>query len=1621
MVFNILDLFGGGDYEKEHINLMSHLSRLKGGAKSNEDLLEEIKKLKEELQKVKDERDEAKEKVVRSRKSMEAIDLMNLNKSKKSPLYRDELLIHPDIYNYAYNEDETGFDKINAGKVKNASITKDKQGNVISRKENVIGFRDYQKRFIEDWSVSTQECVILYYGVGSGKTLIAVNCAEQFVELNKNHHVYFLTPASLVLGTIEAMYKSGIDPTRQYADGTYVYYFVSYQQMIRSNFKFHENSLLILDEAHNLRNFFTKGINEKVSARKWVDSGDYSLMGNVLARRIIESENKFLRSIFMTGTLFVNNSGDLEAIMSLGYKKRPLLNYDAEEWKAIQRSENEFKLYYEGLLSFYRIPDDAPQFASKNYHFELIEGEGEENPDEEGKDSYFIHSRNEYNNLKNKWVIEFLKKHKGERTLIYSQFLERSLSPLLETLDKMKMSYGVISGKESQAKKKKVENAYNEGQIDVLFFTLAIKEGVSFKESDNIIMMQPYWNYAITEQILARGIRLDSHKKGKDKTIQLYMLVGINPDMVGVENYKKVKQWKKDAEKIMNDGIKKLKYPNEKRPNPDFPEEFIEQKAIKTLFYGSRDIDMYNRMFNKQEAINEYEKRILELPRFEEVNNNENNDFVKTFNAMILDMEQTAPISNKQKAELKKSMYLDFYKKEIENVNKRVIRFEDDIHYKQNRNPDLETIVQNRPQEDVEKKVKEMVDKGASLDKILTLFDIGKTEITTFQANFTPEDEIEDLLHKSKLWEDTRKNLKVLEPTAGIGNIVGGILKLKNANNLMIDANEYHNVFYQIGKATYSAIDNVKFYNVDFLKFQNKYNYDYIIGNPPFNLRHQEEVKTEGNKRKGIPQVYGKRDKVFYDVDFVAKSYNLLTDGGKLAMIISTRHKRQPDMQPFKKFNQYLELLGTDYYEIHESGNFKSDKGVTKEMETNFGMEIIIIKKKPNHLMELDGQQLLTDLEIKQGVKATKKKGEDIIGNEDEALQQEYYQLLGDVALEKTLLKPKKPKAKTLKEVKAEAKALGIQLTHVVDGKKKPKNKSLLEKQILNPPKNEVIPQKVKVKTLKELKAEAKAKNIILTKTVNGKKVQKTKADLQLELSKQEEEKNVNIMKPKGIVEKAVQKIEKKIEKVAPKPAPTPAPKKETKAQTKKRLESEKITKKLEEEGQKVAKELETYVKYLTDDNQKKYLKLADKAKELGIPLTTFNNKNKIVYKTIADLEQDLKDNNFLLEDKPVKVLTNKEIEDDKNERIAKEQERIAKEKERMKKNNKPVEAPKEAPKVEVPKKEEKKLDDTQGKLLRDKLIKDGELLSNQMEIFKKVAKETNDYANQLNAEMKKTKQKTGRSETMKFNKLKKQADEEKGKIYSFQDSIKSLLEKIYPYTKYDDYEEVKKKGEPIRKRIREINSELSSINFSQNITTFSSDNKKSYAEQLADEKVRKAKDKEANKVKTEPLEKELNTLENNPDYEKLLKYELTGYNPDFKKFVEEITIRLNDGKPIDDLIKTKPQLVGSGKISNFLKSLNKDEKEKIKNVVQSIVGGKGKNKKNINDGYALHAVIINKSVPLEKAKKDARNIMKSKTDKFMRQTENSYRFRNIPKQKFSDFRSQVVNPEITLIWGKMK
>lgn len=72
---------------------------------------------------------------------------------------------------------------------------------------------------------------------------------------------------------------------------------------------------------------------------------------------------------------------------------------------------------------------------------------------------------------------------------------------------------------------------------------------------------------------------------------------------------------------------------------------------------------------------------------------------------------------------------------------------------------------------------------------------------------------------------------------------------------------------------------------------------------------------------------------------------------------------------------------------------------------------------------------------------------------------------------------------------------------------------------------------------------------------------------------------------------------------------------------------------------------------------------------------------------------------------------------------------------------------------------------------------------------------------------------------------------------------------------------------------------------------------------------------------------------------------------------------------------------------------------------------------------YALHAVVIT-DTKLDNAKKIASDIIKNDNRKFYRITESgSIRFRSLPKTYFDDktFRTKIINPNVSLIFGKLK
>jgi len=924
-----------------------------GGLQEDENkrLLGIIEDLKQQLA------DEKEKKLTRPQKIV-SIDEYVIKNVKQFFLNKEnkELLTNPEILNY--EDGDSAFEK------------------------NITKYYDYQKNFIENWSISTQQLAFLYYGVGTGKSLIAVSCAQQYMNLNPEGFVYFLLPASLVLDMIKKMFMAGINATQKNSKGQYIYNFISYQQLLRSEFDFNKNALLIIDEVHNLRNFTSKSIYEKKSARTFLESSEFSLVGTKLGIKLLEAPTVFIRSIFMSGTLFVNSINDIEPIISIAYKRAPLTDQFLDKYSLITHDESQTKMYFDGLISYYQKPSDAKNFPSVKYIATPIYAKLDPSTKDRnylqklaGKDNPFkFHTRNEYDIAKGEWIYNFIKKNPKRRIVIYGQFINLALMPLVNILDKNNVKYVLITGALNVSGKMENVAKYNTGEVNVLLFSLAIKEGISFKQTDDFIMMQPYWNYAIMEQLMARAVRSDSHKDGNRSIVNFYLLLGcnekadeeykdtVNEFVIKLDTIfnKNVKNYNDDTQKKV-ETIKDVKQANgTTKQKVSYSWNFgALDKYVQKLGNGSEDIFLYCAMLNKQTYINAFEKILLyKVNRFEQSSLNVNNEFLRHYNAKILEIEQERQISLSvaEKNQLKIGMYAIYMADTIKNI--KFIRLDNDKNFKLNRNPNTTEIASDKKYDNKTDEIRTKLNNGASLNEILQSFNISKTEITTFQANFTPESEVDILINLSGIKDDKRDSISILEPTAGIGNVINGLIHLPNIKNMLIDCVEIHSIFYQIGAVRFEKLSNIKYINIDFLAYENRDGYDYILGNPPFNIK--TVLKTWNADTRKIDNV----DKNLFDVDFVALAYNKLNENGKLTMIISNRFLRDTVKKSFSAFRNYVEVFKKyNAFTMTEIKNFKESTGVTKEMATNFGMVCItLIKFNKTIIMNLEDNRIINQL-----------------------------------------------------------------------------------------------------------------------------------------------------------------------------------------------------------------------------------------------------------------------------------------------------------------------------------------------------------------------------------------------------------------------------------------------------------------------------------------------------------------------------------------------------------------------------------------------------------------------------------------------------------------------------------
>lgn len=98
-----------------------------------------------------------------------------------------------------------------------------------------------------------------------------------------------------------------------------------------------------------------------------------------------------------------------------------------------------------------------------------------------------------------------------KKALIYSNFIDAGLRPYAAALEQAKVPHAFFHGSVSPKARQAAVDAYNQGKLRALLIGPAGAEGISTKGTSLIQLLDPHWNEARTQQARGRGLRFDSH------------------------------------------------------------------------------------------------------------------------------------------------------------------------------------------------------------------------------------------------------------------------------------------------------------------------------------------------------------------------------------------------------------------------------------------------------------------------------------------------------------------------------------------------------------------------------------------------------------------------------------------------------------------------------------------------------------------------------------------------------------------------------------------------------------------------------------------------------------------------------------------------------------------------------------------------------------------------------------------------------------------------------------------------------------------------------------------------------------------------------------------------------
>lgn len=370
---------------------------------------------------------------------------------------------------------------------------------------------------------------IVVHSVGTGKTLSAIATAQCLLLNNLVNKVIVVTPTSLQSNFITQMKMYGLE-TSDFK----LYHFYTIQKLVNDIEKkkiiSSEGSLIIIDEAHNLRTIDGSRIEP-----------------------ILKYAKKAEKILLLTATPLINYQYDIINLVSLINGNKPLTIDVFNKLINNKSNKKELEDYLSDIFSFYIKDKPDSNFPRKKVleiflpmdeiylkSYEEVEtGEVKRIPDFKDKNIQVFYNglRRASNILEKKspkveWIINKFNSEPNAKYIIFSHFINMGIKPIMNYLDSKKIQYSSVTGDLTIEQRQKAVEQYNSDVIKILFISKAGSEGLDLKTTTYIIIMESAWNLNSVEQIIGRGVRYKSHENLPEskRNVTIYKLVLVKPD-----------------------------------------------------------------------------------------------------------------------------------------------------------------------------------------------------------------------------------------------------------------------------------------------------------------------------------------------------------------------------------------------------------------------------------------------------------------------------------------------------------------------------------------------------------------------------------------------------------------------------------------------------------------------------------------------------------------------------------------------------------------------------------------------------------------------------------------------------------------------------------------------------------------------------------------------------------------------------------------------------------------------------------------------------------------------------------------------------------------------------------